>query len=258
LVKDGTAYVAAGRSTHLDGGIHVYALDVNTGKLLHELKPQGSSTQGLEDVLTGDGDVVFMRNLRFSLKADARPPSSSRRAYSTAGLLDDSCFARVGWLTQDEISANGKSRGPKADLLVFDKQSTYTFRSKRHGGFGGWFTPGTDAYEVTATDNQRDKPRWTTKIPVRVRAMVIAGPTIFVVGPRDTVDAKDPWSSIQGRAGSVIWAISTADGKKLAEYLLDDVAPAWDGLAVANNKLLLSTLDGRVICLGGKSEAHAK
>ena len=252
LVINGVAYVAAGRSTHLDGGIRVYALKADSGELIRELKPLNGQTQGLEDVLVGEGDIVYMRHLEFSLKANAKPSPLSRRAYSTAGLLDDSRFARVGWTTKDEIGAKGKSltgMGKAADLLVFDKQSTFAFRSQRSGGFGGWFQVGTGAYELTATDNQLGKPRWTAKIPVRVQALAIAGPVLFAAGPRDTVDAKDPWASVQGRAGSVLCVFASADGKKLAEYPLD-VVPAWDGLAIGNNKLFLSTLNGKVVCLG--------
>ena len=252
LVNDGVAYVAAGRSTHLDGGIRIYALKADTGELIRELKPLNGQTQGLDDVLVGDGDVVYMRHLEFSLKTNAKLSPLNRRAYSTAGLLDDSCFARVGWTTKDEIGSKGKSltgKGKAADLLVFDKQSTFTFRSQRSGGFGGMFQSGTGAYELAATDNQIGKPRWKMKIPVRVRALAVAGQTIFAVGPRDIVIPKDPWASVEGRAGSVLWAVAAADGKKLAEYPLD-VAPVWDGLAIGDNKLFLSTLDGKVMCYG--------
>jgi outer membrane protein assembly factor BamB len=36
LVRDGIAYVAAGRSTYLDGGIRLYGLNPLTGKILHQ------------------------------------------------------------------------------------------------------------------------------------------------------------------------------------------------------------------------------
>ena len=36
LVTDGVAYATAGRSSYLDGGIRIYALDPDTGDLLHE------------------------------------------------------------------------------------------------------------------------------------------------------------------------------------------------------------------------------
>ncbi|MHC4400060.1 MAG: outer membrane protein assembly factor BamB family protein [Planctomycetota bacterium] len=36
LVRDGVAYVTAGRSTYLDGGIRIYGLDPSTGEVLHK------------------------------------------------------------------------------------------------------------------------------------------------------------------------------------------------------------------------------
>jgi outer membrane protein assembly factor BamB len=260
LVSDGAAYVATGRSTHLDGGIRLYALKPETGELVRELRPSNEGPQGLEDVLVGDGDRVYMRQLEFGLKegrptaskgADENSSASSQRAFSTAGLLDDSCFSRVGWTTGTKAGKVRAGAGAKvADLLVFNGQSIFTFRTLRQGGFGGWFLPGTGAYELAALDAASGKARWTLKIPIRVQAIAAAGQTLFAAGPRDVVDPKDPWASIEGRAGSVLWVFAASDGKKLAEYALD-AAPSWDGLAAANNRLFLSTLDGKVICFGG-------
>jgi outer membrane protein assembly factor BamB len=264
LLSNGVAYVAAGRSTHLDGGIRLYALEPGTGELIRQLRPSNSDPQGLDDVLVGDGDRVYMRHLEFRLQdepsaapqqTDQGPAAWSLRAYSTAGLLDDSYFARVAWSTRSQVGKRGKTKVGKnveaADLLIFDGQSTFTFRSRRQGGFGGWFQAGAGAYELAALDNQTGKPRWTLKIPLRVRALAAAGQVLFAAGPRDAVDPKDPWASVEGRAGGVLWALAAADGKKLGEYPLD-AAPAWDGLAIGNHKIFLSSLDGKVICLGGK------
>jgi hypothetical protein len=42
-------------------------------------------------------------------------------------------------------------------------------------------------------------------------------------------------------------AVSSADGKKLAEYDLDS-PPIFDGMAAAAGRLYMSTVDGKVIC----------
>jgi hypothetical protein len=46
-----------------------------------------------------------------------------------------------------------------------------------------------------------------------------------------------------------LWRVSPDDGKQQAEYPLD-AAPAYDGLAVAGERVYLSLEDGRVICFG--------
>lgn len=48
----------------------------------------------------------------------------------------------------------------------------------------------------------------------------------------------------------MLWAVSAADGKKQAEYTLA-APPVFDGMAAANGKLFLVTLDGKVSCLSG-------
>jgi len=107
---------------------------------------------------------------------------------------------------------------------------------------------------------------WSQQLPLMVRAMVLAGKTLFIAGPPDVVDEEESFSSfddpaiqaklkeqsaaIEGRRGALLWAVSTSDGEKLAEYQLESV-PAWDGMAAANGRLYLSTADGKVLCFAG-------
>lgn len=111
------------------------------------------------------------------------------------------------------------------------------------------------------------KPKWTADIPIYVRAMVLAGQNLFVVGPPDTIDEestfqqlteKDPEvqqllaaqdDALQGKDGGMLLAVNIDTGEidhkiKLAEL------PSWDGLAGANGRLFLSTTDGKVMCFG--------
>ncbi|NQT40054.1 MAG: PQQ-like beta-propeller repeat protein, partial [Planctomycetes bacterium] len=77
LLDNGLAYCTAGRSTYLDGGIRVFALDPATGKVVHETcldtwartredavgKPfiAGYHIEGaLSDVLVSEGDSIFL------------------------------------------------------------------------------------------------------------------------------------------------------------------------------------------------------
>ena len=56
---------------------------------------------------------------------------------------------------------------------------------------------------------------------------------------------------MRNRLGALLWAVSTDDGTRLAEYRLAEI-PTWDGMAVANGKLYLSTTGGRVLCFAGE------
>jgi hypothetical protein len=223
--------------------------------LIRDLQPANSPPHGLEDVLVSDGEAVYMRHLKYSLAdvpaedtSDITSGKGNRatglrlpRAFSTAGLLDDSWFSRVGWSTGD--------KGGEFDLLVFDESATYALRTARQGGFGGWFQPGSGAYELVAYDRNPRKTRWRVKVQIRVRAMLAAGQTVFVAGPADEVSQPDPWAAFEGKHGARLLAISTADGVGQAEYRLD-AAPVYDGMAAAGGRLYIPASDGRLRCLG--------
>jgi hypothetical protein len=49
----------------------------------------------------------------------------------------------------------------------------------------------------------------------------------------------------------MLLAVSTDDGETIATHKLD-VPPTWDGMAAAGRRLFLSTVDGRVLCLGAE------
>ena len=93
-------------------------------------------------------------------------------------------------------------------------------------------------------------PKWAAWVPIRVRAMVLAEQTLFIAGPPDELDSKDPLAAFEGRKGGVLWAVSSADGKKVAEHKLDS-PPVFDGMIAAGGKLYLSTRDGHLHCMGG-------
>ncbi len=107
---------------------------------------------------------------------------------------------------------------------------------------------------------------WTTDLPFYARAMVLAGDTLFVAGPADLLDEEDVARRIDapenrskileqqaawaGEKGATLWAVLTSDGGKLSELRLDS-PPVFDGMAAANGRLYISTMDGSVVCLVG-------
>jgi len=106
---------------------------------------------------------------------------------------------------------------------------------------------------------------WTQKVPILARAMVLAGETLFFAGPPDVVDEVEALktfgdeatqkalarqaAALEGAEGALLWAVSARDGRKLAELKLASV-PTFDGMAAANGRLFLTTIDGKVMCLG--------
>ncbi len=106
---------------------------------------------------------------------------------------------------------------------------------------------------------------WQKDVPLRVRAMAVAAETLFIAGPPDLIDEPDSFktfdqpatqarlvrqaAALKGAEGALLWAVSRSDGAKQAELKLPGV-PVHDGLAAANGRLVMTTIDGKVICLG--------
>ncbi len=92
--------------------------------------------------------------------------------------------------------------------------------------------------------------KWQQLIPLRIRAMVLAGDRLFAAGPPDVVPAEDPLAAFEGRQGALLQVFSTTDGSLLSSMQLDS-QPVFDGLSSAGSRLYLVTSDARLICFGG-------
>jgi len=104
-------------------------------------------------------------------------------------------------------------------------------------------------------------------VPLFARAMTVAGDTLFIAGPPDVLDEEEAQktygseetqaklkaqdAALAGAQGAILLAVSTTDGKTLAEHKLASI-PAWDGMAAAAGKLYMTTMDGAVVCMAAK------
>jgi outer membrane protein assembly factor BamB len=161
LVRDGMAYFAAGRSSYLDGSIRLCRLDAKTGQLLSETiidhrdpetgyqrkgTVRGTNMPGaLPDVLSCDGESIFMRHNRFDLKGNPQNPDVAH-LFSSAGFLEDSWWHRTYWQFGKSMGSNyggwpqAGNRVPAGRILAFDAESIYGFgRSQyiHHGAHVG-------------------------------------------------------------------------------------------------------------------------
>ncbi len=290
LVRDGIAYCAAGRSSYLDGGIRLLRLDVKTGELLSETmvdhrdpktgfqrkgSVHGTNMPGaLPDVLSCDGESIFMRHNRFDLEGQPQKPDVPH-LFSSAGFLEDSWWHRTYWQFGTTMGTNYGgwprvgNRVPAGRILAFDDDSIYGFgRSQyiHHGAHVGidgatifHFKPQRDAerrfthYRAFAIERPDErtknrKYRWTGQQPVIARAMVLTKNGLFLAGPPDVFSSKEPAETLEGKKGGLLYVLSTADGSELARHELES-PPVFDGMAAADGKLYMATTDGEVLCL---------
>ncbi len=298
LVRGGRVYVAAGRSSFVDGGISLYALDLATGEIRHRKQlhdkpmtlenPAGSGPMDMlqgarTDIMVSDGDSIYMSRVQLDDKLTVSPNDSVNKAgrrktglhlSATSGFLDDTYFNRSFWMYARVWPGYSlATSAPKSgQILAFDDSTTYSVKVFDRRGPGnqfrsGYFKP-ESGYLLCADDNSnepqqssrvkgaegerpdqvRPKPaKWTRRIPIRVRAMVLADRTLLVAGPPDVIPADDPLAALEGRKGAALWAVSTQDGKTITEYKLAH-PPVFDGMAAAGDAIFVVLKSGEIVC----------
>jgi len=275
LVQNDIAYFAAGRSSQLDGGIYVYGVDAATGelryqtnlkgpdyaidssgeKLVREEKngPSGDAEAAydvnfklpmgsLSDILVGDGTKVYMRSVAFD--AELNRAGGKPQLETKSGLLEDSYFKRTPWTFGGEY----------ARQIVRDERSVYyvrMFDSLRGLDPTVFFTPASQGYLLFAKNVKGKRSTWMGRVPIRIRAMVLTAGRLFVAGPPDVVDAKDPLGAFEARRGGLLYVVDAASGEKTAEHKLP-FPPVFNGAAAANGRLYIVDEDGSITCFGKK------
>ncbi len=181
LMLDDLAYVSAGRSTYLDGGLYLYAIEPATGKVVYqhqEIGPYEDHTKDFghsfwsegsrNDVLVSDGDSIYIMQLRFGKDLNPNPAKTEsllgdrkmgRHIFSTAGFLDGEGYNRTFWMHSNIwpgfYLANQASKS--GQLLVFNEENTFgvkTFWTRnRHSPM---FFPGSRGYLLFADDNDNE------------------------------------------------------------------------------------------------------
>jgi outer membrane protein assembly factor BamB len=270
-------YACAGRSGYLDGGMVLVRIDAATGRELsrtvidsrvpetgqqpHPLPrpaPGFSMPGALNDVLSAQHDAVFMRHQRFALDGSLLEKTVPH-LHSPAGFLDDSWWHRTYWIVGSEMHGgwgswpNLGAQVPGGRLLVLDGQTVYGYGRDRYHRDGSHVGLGRADYRLFArsldTVPRRDGDvfLWQQTVEPTVRAMVLAGDTLFIAGPGNLAASENPTAIWRGQTGGELWAVSARDGKRSAAYLLD-APPVFDGLIATTGQLLYSATDGRVVC----------
>ena len=294
LVLDGAVYVVAGRTTYLDGGMRLCKIDTATGRTLKVVdlradpkdRDSGVARGGhLPDVLSSDGTSVFLRRARFGLDLD-RKKDTVPHLWSSVGFLDDSWFHRTYWQYGTSMKSGWGGwpkaglKVPAARLLVTDGVRAFGYGRNQYDipgghvgvdGAGAWGPVGKGlgrwtyyrlfGRPVDAADGKKgaDGAEWSRRVPVLVRAMVLAGDVLFAAGapvdvgevPRDPSEVDPLARALESPRRGRLLAVSAGDGTTHAETDLPG-PPAFDGLIAASGRLYVSTLDGRLVCLAGK------
>ena len=274
-------YFAAGRSSHLDGGIHLYGLDLATGEVLHKARvtmtPKATGRgvireRALPDVLSIQRGSLFMRHLRLDRNlAPQKKPLP--HLYAPGGFLDDTWWHRTYWVYGTTMmSAYGGwprvgNMVPSGRLLAFDGgEIIYGYgRMSYRAGAGHVHTDATKDYKLFAeaiAPSRRPKPdrnprgpgrrrrrragrreiKWSVGLPFLARSLVLTKDALLVAGGKSLTESAEHHAPGRFRIAS------RKDGAKLGECELP-APPILDGMALAASGVFVSTIDGSVLCL---------
>ena len=162
LVRDGTAYCTAGRSSFLDGGIQAWALKVASGEVAGRERlrsdydmavdwgrDQTVDTGVLSDLLVAHQGGVYLRQR--PLFGTGEQTRIAQHLHATAGLLNGAWFHRTRWFLGGVAFA---------EYLVFNGRGVCGVRARKAiGGYGGHFTPGAKGFELFAAGLVAPRPR---------------------------------------------------------------------------------------------------
>ena len=203
LVMKDLVYFAAGRSSFLDGGIVLFAVDPLTGEAVHGTRLEGPlpNTKNLDenayamegaksDILVTDGRLIYLFHNAFNARLVKQPTpvkgapgvrnlgvrEFGQHLFSNAGFLDDSWFSRNHWIYANRWPGfNFGHQSPKAgQIVVFDDTHTYAVKCfVRRNMLSPLFFPATDGYFLVAdrNDNQpvvvsgKNKPKYIRWLP---------------------------------------------------------------------------------------------
>ncbi len=223
------------------------------------------------DVMVGDGTSVYLRQLRFDRNLDPQQHGAPH-LYSTTRLLDDAAAHRSHWLfgTGDTrplgVSYEWHTRKleggharvcsvPFGLMLAFDSQTAWGIWGGSNRSPSALFAVGLRPVSAATQIDFRPptpenvlKLQWSADLPLVARAMVRTGGTIWVAG-LPSASGSEFQGTLPSLSGpGVLAAFSASDGQACGKSPLAS-PPVWDGMAVAQHALYLSTLEGKLLCM---------
>ena len=268
-----TVYFAAGRSSHIDGGIRLYALELNTGKVLQKAdvnmtaEADGAGIirqRAMPDILSAQKGAVWMRDL--GVDKNLAPVEKLPHLYAPGGFLDDTWWHRTYWVYGTTMLSTYVgwpligNVAPAGRLLAFDGGELiygYGRMVYRHGAghvrpdaakeyrlFAE--TPPAKALDVkndTRWWERKRQIRWSAQLPFVARSIVLTRDALLVAGGESLTE------SAESHGPGTFWVASRGDGSKKAGCALP-APPVLDGVALTDAGVFVSAVDGSLLRLG--------
>ncbi|MDP6121335.1 MAG: PQQ-binding-like beta-propeller repeat protein, partial [Rhodospirillales bacterium] len=265
------AYFAAGRSSHIDGGIRLHALELKTGKLLHKADVNmapgadgaGTIREGaLPAILSVEKGAIWMAGL--GVDKNLARVEDLPHVFAPRGFLDDTWWHRTYWIYETAMKTAWTgwvltgNRAPAGRLLALgDEGLIYGYGRMAYRPGAGHVDPdATKNYKLFAevlepeqeTTEWLDKKReveWTAQLPFVAKSVVLTRDALLVAGGRSLTE------SAESHGPGTFWVASREDGSEKAACALP-APPVLDGVALTGAGVFISTIDGTVACLADK------
>lgn len=177
LVFRDTVYVVAGRSSNLDGGLRIFALDPMTGAVkasatfFTEQTEQRDYYEGVNnDILSTDGKSIFLKHMRIDTSTLAvirqlwwnfTGPDGTLKAYNKdpvnlpAEETRSTVLCCAGGFLDDELFGRAHMQLDRAEFcnrICFDAERSYGIRHSVSPGHFQYYTPGSGGLPVLCFD----------------------------------------------------------------------------------------------------------
>jgi outer membrane protein assembly factor BamB len=275
LVQGGKVVFTAGHSSLLDGGVYLHVLDAETGELIEKKNYSSEQTKGtgqgyapegvFSGILVSSGRGVRCRGKSLGLSTSLAPsPSESASGLGGgSGITAHNGFFDSQWFNRSDWRGNGASGytiscGIDATYYASahnrGQTSYFIPRGATDSGVvglgkkGGWLGSDVKYEGVTLGSNSKSGEEWKDEsFTICPWALVPTAENLFVAGFVLDIDMRDPWAAFEGRQGGTLAVLNKDTGERRCEYRLDS-PPVWNGMAAAENLLVVSCRDGSVVC----------
>jgi len=260
-------YFAAGRSSFIDGGIRLHALELKSGKVLGKTDVDTTRRAGagriregvMPDILSIQSDAIWMRNL--GVDKNLAPVKDTDHLFAPRGFLDDTWWHRTYWIYGTAMGGGYSNwhlvgnAAPAGRLLAYDGgKLIYGYgRMAYRIGDGHVRADMTKDYKLFAEAMdpmpaaRKRRIKWTTQLPFVARSIVLTRDAVLVAG------GKSPTETTGNHGPGTLWVASRQDGSKKAACPLR-APPVLDGMALTDAGVFVATIDGCVVCLREKND----
>jgi hypothetical protein len=270
LVMNDIAYFLAGRSSAIDGGIYVYALEIKNANLLwqkkltrkdYDIREQPTQVGCLPDVLISDGKFIYLtaclsanRVIQFNPQTGDFVRFSSKEIEEKKdeflfligkplGLIDSSWRAQSAALRPRKQMKKRALYGAESALrMVFNKNvlCQYDVRGSEWGV--ARYRSARISGRKLINGKLANELGWALAVPptTQFSSILLTKNKLLAAGSAN-IYTENPTG--------ILWIILSSTGKRVRKLKLS-APPVSEGMIVANNCLYISLKSGKIICLG--------